>query len=115
MRCCVCGKVIDTSLYVRPMCSSECYMKRYWMDIIEEKEDHVIIEGRCCFIAPEHDTTRPRGHSGRKFILKSLFDGKIIETTNLWYQGEIPEEFREALPDTHIVIKDKPEISNCNI
>lgn len=114
MRCCVCGKVIEKSMYSRPICSSECYQKRYWMDIIEEKEYHPIIDGQCYFVAPE-GRRGPVGHSGRRFILQRISDGKVTVTTNLWFQGKIPEGFLKDLPDTHIIIKGLHEEGNPDI
>jgi len=38
------------------------------------------------------------GCAGRRFWIR-FFDGRTITTNNLWCQGEIPEEFREELPD----------------
>lgn len=35
---------------------------------------------------------------GRKFHIQ-MHDGQVIETTELWHQGTIPEHFRERLPD----------------
>lgn len=39
-----------------------------------------------------------RGHGGRKFVIH-FHDGRIVETTNLWCQGDIPAQFRDRLPD----------------
>lgn len=110
MKCCVCGKVIEKSNYSRPLCDFICFGKRYWMDIIEEKDWHVIIDGHCYFVAPE-GRRGPVGHSGRKFILQNLSTGEVTETTNLWDQGKIPQEFLKDLPDTHIFMKGSIQLS----
>lgn len=39
------------------------------------------------------------GMAGRKFVIK-YFDGTKIQTNDLWCQGEVPEYFREKIPDT---------------
>jgi hypothetical protein len=38
-----------------------------------------------------------RGHAGHPFRI-TFNDGRVVETTNLWAQGEIPEHFRDRLP-----------------
>ena len=38
-----------------------------------------------------------RGFGGRAFIVE-FFDGRKVETNNLWSQGTIPAHFRERLP-----------------
>lgn len=40
-----------------------------------------------------------RGFSGRRFWIR-FKDGSTLTTNNLWYQGKIPDEFRDELPDT---------------
>lgn len=47
------------------------------------------------------DNPRPglgSGYGGRKITLRFL-DGTEVTTRNLWSQGEIPELFRDQLPD----------------
>lgn len=38
------------------------------------------------------------GFSGQRFVIE-FHDGRRVESTNLWHQGEIPERFRDRLPD----------------
>jgi len=43
-----------------------------------------------------------KGFGGRRFVIRwksGPHRGKVIETTNLWHQGRIPERFRDKLPD----------------
>ena len=101
MKCKICGKAFDETHYGEPyqdICSSECYSKQFWIEKIEVKDKLTIINGECYFIGDENDTSYFRGHAGRKFKIQKD-NGEIIETTNLWYNGEIPEEFREELKD----------------
>jgi hypothetical protein len=39
-----------------------------------------------------------KGHGGARFVIETA-DGTRVVTTNLWYQGEVPEHFRDRLPD----------------
>ncbi len=45
-----------------------------------------------------------RGFAGAKFKIK-FFDGRLIQTNNLWHQGMIPEHFRSVLKDNAVFIK----------
>ena len=70
----------------------------------EKGDDAIIVDGD-----RYHDAgnTDKRGgfmcHGGRKFKIK-MDDGRIIETNNLWHQGDIPEFFRERLKDNAIFV-----------
>jgi hypothetical protein len=51
------------------------------------------------------DTEHYRGFAGRRFVIR-FHDGRIVETTNLWSNGIIPEHFRDRLLDNacwHVV------------
>lgn len=102
MECVICGKTIEKSLFSnKPLCSSTCYHINYWNEIIEEKDEHIIIDGVCYY--DDGEVNNPTkyaflGHSGRRFWIRFL-DGRTITTNNLWYNGKIPDEFRDQLPD----------------
>lgn len=57
----------------------------------------VRVGGKHYQIAPEKQSGM-RGFGGAKFLIR-FFDGRSVETTNLWSQGTIPEHFRSRLPD----------------
>lgn len=60
------------------------------------------IDGNHYVIGKEDNKAGFRGFAGHKFVIEFIsgpHQGKIIETTNLWHQGKIPEEYRELLPD----------------
>lgn len=61
-------------------------------DTLRPKHSVAIIDGHHYIIEDEFSTSSFRGFGGRKFQI--LFDdGYSVATTNLWYQGEIPQEF----------------------
>ena len=103
MKCEVCGKEIEKSQYMGcVICSGECFQKHFWMEIIKEKDEHIVINGECfCDGGNVDNPSYPRflGHSGRRFWI-CFKDGSTLTTNNLWYNGKIPDEFREQLPDT---------------
>ncbi len=103
MRCVICGKEIEKSRYSNAvLCSGKCFDAYFWRKIVAEKNKHIIINGSCyCDAGNIENPSRYEflGHSGRRFWIR-FFNGKEITTNNLWYQGQIPDEFRSELPDT---------------
>lgn len=110
IKCEICGRVFHKVCHAEPfdkVCdSSECFHKKFWLEIIKEKDEHVIINGICYYL----DKARPmsdspfRGYGGREFKIK-LHTGEIIVTNNLWHNGEVPKEFRDRLPDNAELVK----------
>lgn len=101
MVCIVCGKEFNCKRYYgeySDCCSSECFTKKFWNNIVEEKDEHVVVDGTCYAIAPA-PINGFYGFGGRKFKIKMFDTREVIETNNLWCQGEIPAEYREKLPN----------------
>ena len=92
MKCVICGKEIEKSMYSNAdLCSRACFGEYFWNDTLDETA--IIINGECY-----HDGgmkpagyTGFLGHAGRYFKIQ-MNDGRIIETNNLWYNGEVPKE-----------------------
>ena len=89
MKCTVCGKEIKESQYIGyTLCSSECFTINFWRDVLD---DDAIIVGQRCYHIGEHPQ-RYKGFGGALFkIVKNT--GEVIETDNLWYNGDIPDEY----------------------
>ncbi len=49
-----------------------------------------------------------RGFDGKRFVIEFSDGAVITETTNLWYQGKIPEHFKDRLPDNARFLGDEP-------
>lgn len=109
LKCQVCGKEIEKSRYAKStICSSDCFTKNYWNKIVESYDDprRVIIDGKSFYIEDENPHNGlPKGFGGRKFII-ARNNGIIIETTNLWAQGEVPDEYRSVLKDNAQFLND---------
>lgn len=103
LNCVICGKTIEKSQYSNAvLCSSACFQKHFWKEIIAEKDKYIVVNGVCyCDGGDKPNPSRHAflGFAGRRFWIR-FFDGKTITTNNLWLNGEIPEEFRTELPDT---------------
>ena len=75
-----------------------CFYCDFWIEKINIKDkpnvarinnNHYVIEPNNAFF---------KGYGGQEFTIK-FNDGKIVTTHNLWYQGKIPEIFRDRLPN----------------
>lgn len=77
------------------------WQKSFWETIINNKEDHVFANGRCYFVG-DCQQVGTKGFDGASHTLRNLKTGELLETTNLWYNGIVPEEYKEKLPDTHV-------------
>ena len=97
MKCCICGKEIERSLYSHSvLCSEKCFDIHFWNEIVKEKDQHLFINGKS--YKDGGTSTSFLGFDGRRFHIRK-FDGTEIVTNNLWCQGEIPEEYRDILQD----------------
>lgn len=74
-----------------------CYECYFWTDLFKHSPNNVVIDGKCYHIDP-NEKAKHKGFGGRKFKIRFL-DGTLVETTNLWLNGEIPEHFRERFPN----------------
>lgn len=81
-----------------------CFHCNHYIHTIIPKRDS---PGTCIVghVFYSFDHTRPvvphtpwLGHAGRTFGIQ-FNDGRLVTTNNLWCGGDIPEIFREALPD----------------
>ena len=118
MKCIICGKEIKESKYTNDiLCSHKCFVKNFWNKIISEKDKHVIINGVCYTIGEPIPSYHSQfaGFGGRVFYIK-YFDGRIVRTNNLWFNGDIPQEYREVLKDEakfyYPQIKNKEGVDN---
>jgi hypothetical protein len=83
-----------------------CISHKTWLDAIKRawEPDQVRVDGHLYEIHPEpiykEDEPRPtggRGFGGAEWEIK-FDDGRVVVTRNLWSIGDIPDEYREALP-----------------
>ena len=101
MNCVICNKEISKSMFSnKNLCSSECFQFNFWDENIKIKDElHIArIKGEQYYIGNEARSNPFRGFGGRRFIVRFL-DGREVISTNLWYNGKIPESHIELLPD----------------
>lgn len=78
-----------------------CFSCNFWREKLSIKDDPSVfrINGGHYCLGGEG------GFGGRKFSIKRVDSGKVIETNKLWSQGEIPTHFRDRLPDNAEFLK----------
>lgn len=103
--CKICGKEFSRKVFNPPyedICSFECFDENFWLEWIyeymQEPDLHAIIKGNAYSIGKENVSLYAKGCDGRKFKIKKN-DGSIIVTTNLRFNGEIPDKYRDKLAD----------------
>ena len=78
-----------------------CFNCNFWMERIHRinHRNSVRIKNNHYWIENENASSDTfRGFGGQRFIIK-FNNGRLVITTNLWSQGEIPERFRDRLPN----------------
>jgi hypothetical protein len=72
-----------------------------WAENGDRTEDgrRVIRRGGWHYVVGAEQYAGMRGFGGARWAFRLLADGRVIHTTNLWFQGEIPAEFLGRLPD----------------
>lgn len=80
----------------------KCFYCNFWETRIREADERtVVIDGHRYEVDLKNPMSPPRpflGFAGRVFTIR-FHDGREVTTNNLWTQGEIPERFRERIPD----------------
>lgn len=84
---CLCGE-----------CDLDDYTLKFWSEKISIRNDSNVarIDGNHYIIGSGHNKTK--GMGGSKFKIE-FFDGRIVESDDLWHQGRIPESYRQVLED----------------
>lgn len=102
-----CGKT-DYPVSFTPTCPEKkvidaegvCFDCAYWRVAASKKHD-TVIDGRIYSVG---DVKKPpnspySGMAGRRFDIE-YFDGRKVTTHDLWAGGEVPERYRQQIPDT---------------
>lgn len=81
-------------------CCEDC---SFWLEKLylpDYAKKQVIVEGVHYLLS----NSSIKGFAGATFKIK-FFNGHIVETSNLWHQGTIPEHFRSVLKDNAVFIQ----------
>ena len=106
MKCIICGKEVKRSDWSNAiLCSNKCFEANFWNGCLDDKA--IIIDGVCY-----HDGgNKPTGHrgslgfGGTPYKIK-MNNGEIIETNNLWHNGEVPKH--RKIKDNAVFITARP-------
>ena len=87
-----------------------CFSCDFWRERYEYDQSHpgegLVIDGTHYYIEDENSNSAFRGFGGAKFIIQ-YNDGRVVKTTNLWCQGEVPPEWRDKFPDNAKFLPEK--------
>lgn len=105
--CSVCGKKQNLNEYASDFSKNlkryvMCFHCHFWM-IDVGASNYVVIDGAAYSIG-EEEWDGIRGYGGKRFIIKRK-NGCIIETTNLWHRGDVPDEFKDKFLDDAVFLK----------
>jgi len=85
-----------------------CFECNYWYELFLRKDgkDVIRLDGIHRSLGEDKPTTpdRFKGSCGSKFVVEFM-DGRVVTTTDLWYQGKIPDVWKAELPDNAISLK----------
>lgn len=104
-RCHECNGWIETGYSFESMeRHGACFDCSFWLDYVATVDDstHVIVNGYH-HVACNELTGGMRGFGGRRFAIR-FNDGRELVSTNLWEQGQVPEHFRDRLPDNAVFV-----------
>lgn len=79
----------------------ECHECNFFLHA--DKRFRIIVNGEMYYVGPETDNPKYKGFGGRTFIIRKNGGEKII-TTNLNYNGIVPDCLRDRLPDNAIFL-----------
>jgi Zn ribbon nucleic-acid-binding protein len=72
----------------------------------ETNKNRVIIEGNSYHVEPDNPGAYFKGFGGHEFkIVRNDAPETVITTRNLWHQGEIPEIWKEDIPNNAKFVK----------
>lgn len=81
---------------------SLCYSCNFWHEKMLSPGRSLVVDGCRYGIGSEGKSDNAhRGFGGQEFLVK-FFEGVPFDilTTNLWHNGEVPDHYRDRLPDT---------------
>lgn len=111
-RCVECGNLVETC-YQEPEQMIErnmCFSCNLWTNRIQSanRSNVMIVEG-CMYTLGSGDTDAAgfKGFGGAEFEFRRLttLSNATIKSKNVWFGGEIPNRFKERIPDNAIIIK----------
>lgn len=85
-----------------------CHTCNFWLEKVEWRDNDRVVRyerddgTRHHMMIGAEDALGMRGFSGQRWVVHFL-DGREVVSTNMWYQGEIPERWWDQLPVNAVV------------
>ena len=109
--CKECGGIVSTcyqeELRAQLRHRNICFYCYFWLEKLDVKDypTTVRVSGTHYMISPDNSSTLGfKGFGGAEFRIK-FNDGRYIVSHNLWCQGDIPERFKDRLPDNAVFVE----------
>ena len=103
IKCKMCGSLEDSSRWINGKTLKKkqlCHNCNFWDEIVPSynKGQHFVDQkNNCYYIGNENSKDSFRGFDGAKTTI-TFNNGRVVNSTNLWFRGEVPEHFRKLLP-----------------
>jgi ribosomal protein L37E len=103
--CGICGEADSPTNWMGDALEDElCFHCSFWVRKIRDyrySNKMIVVDGNLYRVGKEEPKSlfKFRGHSGRKFTIEKLDTHESFISTNLWHNGQIPDRFRDKLPD----------------
>lgn len=106
--CRECGAEVDTHFVPetreRLIALNVCFNCNYWLERVDSKSGKQIVVGGVVYQrGAEKDAGPFRGFSGKPWRVK-LHSGEEFRSTNMWFNGQIPDRFKSRIPDNAIFL-----------
>ncbi len=110
--CVECGGVAMVCYTQRELLKQRnmCFGCSLWTDRIADinLDKTMIVDHQMYNIGPEDAGNFMRGFGGQKFTF--IKNGKLTESTNVWFGGDIPKIFWDRLPDNASRVQGNPPL-----
>jgi hypothetical protein len=85
--------------------SDIAFHKKFWGDQLANRSNAVVADGTHYRVSARTPSNKSHaGFGGREWKFRNLETGEVTTSDNVWFQGDIPDPFRFAFPDTHEVV-----------
>lgn len=108
--CCKCGSPICSTYGNKKdlIDNQMCFRCNFWRERIAQHQNNpksIIVKKSAYMICQDPGGPSAfKGFGGNKFKIQKLGSDEVIECCNLWHQGQVPDDFREQLPDNAVFL-----------
>jgi hypothetical protein len=79
----------------------------FWDRQLADRSNAVVIDHTHYRVLPD-GASGPRemsGFAGRLFRIRYLDDGRVVESRNVWFQGQVPPAYWDRIPDNAVFLQ----------